>query len=87
MRSGKHRKPSRWRHRRDAGQQEAPRPRWSLPEMVDGNDVAHRVSSDAYETGLRERTGHYRMVCGRRITVGSMTAAPNRSCQVIAAGT
>ena len=87
--SGKHRKPSRWRHPRSVGQQ-APRPRWSLPEMVDGDDVAHLVTSDAYETGLRERTGHYRMVCGRRITVGSMAAAPNRycrPCQVLAAGT
>jgi len=56
--------------------------------MVDGEDVAHLVTSDAYETGLRERTGHYRVVCGRRITVGSMAAAPNRycrPCQVLAA--
>ena len=89
MMSGKHRKPLRWRHRRSAGQ-ETPRPRRSLPEMVDGEDVAHLVTSDTYETGLRERTGHYRIGCGRRITVGSMAAAPNRSCrpcQVLAAGT
>jgi hypothetical protein len=60
----------------------------SLTEMVDGDDTAHLVTSEAFETGLRERTGRYQMVCGRWIAVGSMAARPDhhcRPCQVMEA--
>ena len=33
-----------------------------------------------FEQGLREGTGHFVVVCGRRIAVASMAAPPERSC-------
>lgn len=78
--SGKHHKPSRWYRRRD-NPERASRPRWSLTEMVDGDDQAHLVTSEAFETGLRERTGRYQMLCGRWVAVGSMAARPDHYCR------
>ncbi|MBV9448238.1 MAG: hypothetical protein JO345_20325 [Streptosporangiaceae bacterium] len=38
------------------------------------------MTSEAFEQGLREGTGHFVVVCGRRIAVASMAAPPERSC-------
>lgn len=78
--SGKHRRLSRWRRGPRPGHR-VPKPRWSLTEMMDGDDMAHLVTSDAFAAGLRDGTGRYHMLCGRCITVGSMAARPNRYCR------
>jgi hypothetical protein len=80
--NGKHHKPPWWRRVVRRAPAEKPQP-W-MAEMVDGAGVAHWVSPEAYEQGLRECTRFYMVLCGRRIAVGSMTAPPERaycSCQ------
>jgi hypothetical protein len=81
---GKHHKPPWWRRLGRQRQVEKPRP-W-MAEMVDGAGVAHWVSTDAYEQGLRERTGFYVVLCGRRIAAGSMAAPPERACGPVRRG-
>jgi hypothetical protein len=77
---GKHHKPSWWRRCRD-GAGRVSRPRWSLIEMVDGDDGAHLVTSEAFGAGLREGTGLYQMLCGCWIAVGSMATRPDHCCR------
>lgn len=77
---GKHHKPSWWCRCRD-GAGLVSRPRWSLTEMVDGDDEAHLVTSEAFEAGLSEGTGRYQMLCGRWIAVGSMATRPDHYCR------
>ncbi|MBV9011655.1 MAG: hypothetical protein JO272_06315 [Pseudonocardiales bacterium] len=51
-----------------------------MAEMVDGTGLAHWVTREAFEQGLREGTGCYEVLCGRRIAAASMAAPPERSC-------
>jgi hypothetical protein len=54
--------------------------------MVDGAGWAHLVSAEAFEAGLREGTGRYEALCGRRIIAASLAARPIsycRPCQVL----
>jgi hypothetical protein len=84
--SGKHHKPRWWRRGRGAGHQAPAGPRRSLTEMVDGAGWAHLVSAEAFQRGLREGTGRYEALCGRRIISASLAARPIsycRPCQVL----
>ena len=76
--SGKHRKTkTRWWRCVGRRHQEQ-KPRRLLTEMVDSTGLAHWVTHEAFDQGLRERTGHYLVLCGRRIAVaehGYPTAA------------
>lgn len=76
--SSKHHKPPWWR--RVGRRPQADKPRRLVTEMADGAGWAHWVTSEAFEQGLREGTGHFVVVCGRRIAVASMVAPPERSC-------
>jgi hypothetical protein len=40
--------------------------------MVDGAGWAHLLTREAFERGLREGTGRYEALCGRRIASGSL---------------
>ena len=52
-----------------------------LSEIVNGSDGwAHLVTEEAYEQGLRERTGHYTVLCGLQIAAASMAAPPDHRC-------
>jgi hypothetical protein len=75
--SGKHHKTPWWRRlgRRPQGE----KPRRLLTEMVDGAGLAHWVSRAAFEQGLREGTGRYEVLCGRRIAAASMVTPPERA--------
>ena len=77
--SGKHHTPPWWR--RLGRRPPAEKPRRLLTEMVDGVGLAHWVSREAFEQGLREGTGCYVVLCGRRIAAASMVTPPERSCR------
>jgi hypothetical protein len=69
-----------WRRRGGRHHQESPPPGY-LSEMVDGSDGwAHLVTVEAYAQGLREGTGFFTVLCGRRIPVASMAAPPDYRC-------
>ncbi|MBV9161681.1 MAG: hypothetical protein JO281_09065 [Pseudonocardiales bacterium] len=78
--SGKHHKPPWWR-RGGRGQWVPPGPRRSLTEMVDGAGWAHLLTREAFERGVREGTGRYEALCGRRIASASLVARPDRYCR------
>jgi hypothetical protein len=83
--TGKHHKPPWWRRGRGA-RHPVPGLRRSLAEMVDGAGWAHLVSAEAFQRGLREGTGRYEALCGRRIASASLAAGPTsycRPCQVL----
>jgi hypothetical protein len=77
--SGKHHKAGWWR-RAGRGRQESG-PRRYLTEMVDRTGSAHLLLREAFEQGLRDGTGRYLTVCGRRIESGSLSARPQRCCR------
>lgn len=69
-----------WRRLRAHPDQNSPS-RGYLAVMVDGRDGwEHLVTVEAYEQGLRDHTGFFMVLCGRRIPVASMTAPPKHGC-------
>jgi hypothetical protein len=49
--------------------------------MVEGSTgLEHWVTPEAYEQGMREGTGFYVVLCGRRIPVASMVTPPGPCC-------
>jgi hypothetical protein len=76
--SGKHHKLPWWRRLSRRPPVSTPRP--LMTEIVDGAGWAHCVTREAFEQGLREGTGYFEVLCGRRIAVASMAAPPERSC-------
>jgi hypothetical protein len=84
--SGKHHQPPWWRCGRRRGQHALAGPRRYLTEMVDGAGWAHLLTTEAFQAGLREGTGRYEALCGRRIISASLAARPIsycRPCQVL----
>ncbi|MBV8540604.1 MAG: hypothetical protein JO364_08640 [Pseudonocardiales bacterium] len=52
-----------------------------MPQLVEGaTGVEHWLTPEAFEQGLREHTGCYVVLCGRRIAVASMVTPPGPSC-------
>lgn len=77
--SGKHHK-LRWWRRLGRRPQET-KPRWLVTAMVEGSTgLEHWVTPEAFEQGMREGTGCYMVLCGRRIAVASMAAPSGPSC-------
>lgn len=42
--------------------------------------VAHQVSEQDHDAGVRERRGLFTALCDHRLLVASLTAAPDRRC-------
>jgi hypothetical protein len=77
--SGRHSPPRWWRRLGRRTPVEKPRP--LMPQLVEGaTGVEHWLTPEAFEQGLREHTGFYLVLCGRRIPVASMVTPPGPSC-------
>ncbi|MBV9139321.1 MAG: hypothetical protein JO115_00075 [Pseudonocardiales bacterium] len=69
-----------WRHLR--GRRHPVSPPRHVNEIVDGDSgLVHWATDEAFEQGLRERTGRYLVLCGREIPVASMVTPPGRLCE------
>lgn len=50
-------------------------------ELTDARTgVAHHVTEEAHDAGVRERRGLYTTVCDRRLLAASLVTAPDRRC-------
>ncbi|MBV9143686.1 MAG: hypothetical protein JO115_22675 [Pseudonocardiales bacterium] len=69
-----------WRYL--SGRRQPVSPPRHVTEIVDGDSgQVHWATDEAFEQGLREHTGHYLVLCGRKIAVASMVTPLGRCCE------